>query len=172
VVLPAGWSLAGLDDSKRLTPSQREALFPDILSGADSWGACAIGAATIDRINILQATLLAMAGAVRKLSPPPELLLVDGRQLPAVDCPRIALTGGDHKSAAIAAASIIAKVLRDRVMRAWDRRHPGYGFASHKGYGSPAHREALQRLGPCALHRLSWRPVAQLDLAALWNESR
>jgi ribonuclease HII len=109
---------------------------------------------------------------VARLPRPPALVLVDGLQLPALPCPGEPLVRGDGRSAAVAAASVVAKVLRDRVMCAWDRRWPGYGFARHKGYGSPAHREALARLGPCALHRRSYRPVAVLGQGTLWNDSR
>jgi ribonuclease HII len=172
VVLPPGWGPAGLDDSKCLSGAVRESLYADILAGAEGWSACAVSAATIDSINILQATLRAMSVAVRKLAPPPDLLLVDGLHTPAAPCERLAVVRGDGKSAAVAAASIVAKVLRDRIMRAWDHYLPGYGFAQHKGYGSRAHREALRRLGPCRLHRQSWRPILELRQGSLWNESR
>jgi ribonuclease HII len=170
VVLPPGWCPEGLDDSKRLTPARRESLFHVLRAGALGWGACAVSADVIDRINILQASLLAMSRAVRRLAPPPEYVLVDGRQLPALPCAGQALIRGDGRSAAVAAASVIAKVLRDRLMCAWDRRLPGYGFAQHKGYGSTAHLAALRRLGPCPLHRRSYRPVALLGQGSLWNE--
>ncbi len=170
-MLPAGWCPENLDDSKRLAPGQRARLFELLRGGALAWGACAVSAATIDTLNILQATLLAMSRAVRRLPLLPELVLVDGRQLPVLPCPGRALVGGDGRSAAVAAASVIAKVLRDRIMCAWDRRLPGYGFADHKGYGSAAHREALRRLGACPLHRQSYRPVAILRQGTLWKDS-
>jgi ribonuclease HII len=160
VVLPAGWCPAGLDDSKKLSPARREALYAEIRAGALAWAACAVGAPEIDQGNILRATLRAMSRAVARLRVTPDLLLVDGRQVPAVTMPAEALVRGDGTSAAIAAASIIAKVLRDRVMTAWERHYPGYGFAAHKGYGAAAHREALERLGPCPLHRVTYEPLA------------
>lgn len=170
VILPAGWCPDGLDDSKRLGPPQRAALYRELRAGAVAWGACAVGPRVIETRNILAATLLAMAGAVRRLRLVPDLLLVDGLQVPDVPCPAKALIKGDRTSAAVAAASIVAKVLRDRLMTAWDRRFPGYGFADHKGYGAAAHRRALASLGPCPLHRASYRPVAACAQAAIWNE--
>ena len=161
VVLPPGWTHADLDDSKLLTAACREALFPLITAGALTWRACAVSSSEIDRLNVLEATLVAMARAVARLDPSPQLVLVDGRQLPALPCPGEAIVRGDGRSAVIAAASVVAKVLRDRIMRAWDRRLPGYGFAHNKGYGSREHRQALLQLGPTPLHRASYRPVAR-----------
>ena len=173
VILPSCWGPAHLDDSKRLSATRRESLLAEIQANALCWGACAVSALTIDEENILQATLQAMSRAVRKLRPAPEVVLVDGRQVPPdLPCPAEAIVRGDGRSAAIAAASILAKVLRDRVMRAWDRFFPGYDFASNKGYGSPRHRSALGELGPCPLHRLTYRPVATCGQGRLWNESR
>ena len=160
VVLPSGWAPDGLDDSKKLSPARREALYAEIRAGAQAWAACAISAAEIDGSDILRATLRAMSRAVARLHVTPDLLLVDGNQVPAVDMPAESLVRGDGTSAAVAAASIIAKVLRDRVMTAWERHYPGYGFAAHKGYGAAAHRQALERLGPCPLHRYSYEPLA------------
>lgn len=160
VVLPAGWCPAGLDDSKKLSPVRREALCAEIRAGALAWAACAVSAAEIDHGNILRATLRAMSRAVARLRVRPDLLLVDGNQVPAVPMPAEAIVRGDGTSAAVAAASIVAKVLRDRVMTAWERHYPGYGFAAHKGYGAAAHREALERLGPCPLHRVTYEPLA------------
>jgi len=168
VILPDGWCPDGLDDSKKLTARKREVYYDQIQASALSWGACAVSSREIDRTNILRATLSAMAGAVVRLKPRPDLVLVDGLQIPEIDCPAEALVKGDATSAAIAAASVVAKVLRDRVMTVWDRHFPGYGFASHKGYGAAAHRQALVRLGPCPLHRLSYRPVAELDQGQLF----
>ena len=171
VILPDGWCPDGLDDSKRLTAPQREAIFGELRARAVCWRACAVSNLIIDDRNILRATLQAMARAVARLRPAPDLLLVDGLQVPVARCEARALVGGDGTSAAIAAASVVAKVLRDRVMVAFDRRYPGYGFASHKGYGAPGHREALARLGPCPLHRLSYRPLAELRQGEHWNET-
>ena len=168
VILPPGWCPEGLDDSKKLGPGRREALCGSIMASALSWGACAVSSRRIDRINILQASLEAMACSLRKLTPGPELVLVDGLQVPDYPVPCEAVVKGDGRSAAIAAASILAKVLRDRVMTAYDRHYPGYGFAGHKGYGARAHREALARLGPCPLHRFSYKPVAELDQGSLF----
>ncbi|MFN2370675.1 MAG: ribonuclease HII [Candidatus Krumholzibacteriia bacterium] len=168
VVLPPGWCPDGLDDSKRLTARCRERLCAEIRTGALTWGACAVSAGEIDATDILQATLRAMARAVARLRLRPDLVLVDGNRPPALPLPCECLVRGDGTSAAVAAASVLAKVFRDRVMTAWDRHHPGYGFAAHKGYGAAAHREALHRLGPCPLHRLSYRPLALLDQGRLF----
>lgn len=168
VVLPDGWAPDGLDDSKKLSPARREALYAEIRAHALAWRACAVSAAEIDRTDILRATLQAMARSVGSLGITPGLVLVDGTQLPPLKIPAETLVRGDGTSAAVAAASIIAKVLRDRVMVAWDRRFPGYGFASHKGYGAAAHRAALDRLGPCPLHRLSYEPLASRDQGRLF----
>ena len=168
VVLPPAWNPAELDDSKRLTPRRRETLFLEIRASALAWAACAISSAQIDRLNILRATLLGMSRCVARLDPPPDLVLVDGTHRPPVSVPVECLVKGDATSAAVAAASIVAKVVRDRLMTAWDRRFPGYGFASHKGYGAAAHRAALARLGPCPLHRRTFRPVAECGRDSLF----
>ena len=168
VILPDRWCPDGLDDSKKLTAPQREVFYEQIQASALTWGACAVSSVEIDRTNIRRATLRAMAGAVARLNPRPDLVLVDGLQVPDVDCPAEAVVRGDSTSASIAAASVVAKVLRDRVMTAWDVRFPGYGFASNKGYGAASHRQALVRLGPCPLHRFSYRPVAELDQGHLF----
>lgn len=168
VILPAGWCPDGLDDSKKLTAKKREVLCEEICASALSWGACAVSAPVIDQINILRATMLAMGRSVAKLSPGPDLVLVDGLQIPDISYPAEPLVKGDATSAAIAAASILAKTFRDRIMCCWDRHYPGYGFSSHKGYGSAIHQEALQRLGPCPLHRFSYKPIAILDQGRLF----
>ncbi|MFM7275690.1 MAG: ribonuclease HII, partial [Gammaproteobacteria bacterium] len=138
------------------------ALFDRILAEALAWG---IGRALpdeIDTLNILQASLLAMRRAVGALQPPPQFVLVDGNRLPAWDYDSLAVVSGDALVPAISAASILAKVTRDREMQALDARYPGYGFALHKGYPTAEHLDALQRLGPCALHRRSFAPVRAL----------
>ena len=168
VILPDGWCPAGLDDSKVLSARQRDHFHEQIQASALSWGACAVSSGEIDRTDILRATLTAMARAVARLDPTPDLVLVDGLQVPDVPVAAEALVKGDATSAAIAAASIVAKVLRDRVMAAWDRHYPGYGFASHKGYGAAVHRQALERLGPCPLHRFSYRPLKEMDQGNLF----
>lgn len=168
VVLPAGWCPDGLDDSKKVNARRRETLCQEIRASALAWGACAVSAAEIDASDILRASLLAMTRAVARLTVRPDLVLVDGNRLPALAVPAECLVRGDGTSAAVAAASILAKVFRDRIMTAWERHHPGYGFAAHKGYGAAAHREALRRLGPCPLHRLSYRPLVKLDQGRLF----
>ncbi len=170
-------ALRGLTDSKRLTRAARER-FDRILR--DTEGACwALGEASreeIDALNILRATWLAMRRAVQALAEPPDALLVDGRAVPGLPAPATAIIGGDGRSLSIAAASVIAKVARDRRMAELDRAWPGYGFARHKGYGTRAHLEALARLGPTPEHRRSFRPVADcgnsIDSAPPTNESQ
>ena len=148
----------GLDDSKKLSEAARENLFAHILATAEvGVGVADVG--RIDRDNILAATLWAMAQAVQDLPRRPCLALVDGNRPPALACDCQTVVGGDETCASIAAASIIAKVTRDRIMLAIDRQYPDYGFASHKGYGSPYHLTALARLGPCEHHRRSFSPV-------------
>ncbi len=149
--------IPGLNDSKKLRPAAREALFPLIRQRAVAWS---IGEATpeeIDRINILQATFLAMRRALESMSLKPGLLLVDGNlNIPDLDFPQKTLVGGDGLSASIAAASILAKVMRDRAMKKWDDSLPGYGFGRHKGYGTVEHRKAILRKGLSPLHRRSF----------------
>jgi ribonuclease HII len=168
VILPDGWCPAGLDDSKKLNSRRRDELFALITSRATSWAACAVSSSRIDDINILQASLEAMARSAHRLAPDPALVLIDGLHTPHCDHPCRAVVKGDGTSAAIAAASVVAKVLRDRVMTVADRHFPGYGFAANKGYGSPDHRAALIRLGPCPWHRFSYKPIAELDQGSLF----
>ena len=168
VILDPGQIPAGLNDSKPLTPKRREELFTLLCQEALCWRASAISAAVIDETNILRATLLAMSRAVARLKPRPDLVLVDGNCAPAIEQAVETVVKGDATSAAVAAASVVAKVLRDRVMTAWARHYPDYGFAAHKGYGAAAHRRALVELGPCALHRRSFRPVVLLGQGELW----
>jgi ribonuclease HII len=151
----------GLNDSKKLSEARREALFPKILASAQV-GIGIAGVARIDCDNILAATLWAMAEAIRTLTIPPALALVDGNRAPALSCAVETIVEGDGRSLSIAAASIIAKVTRDRMMAELDVIHPGYEFARHKGYGTARHSEALARLGPCAAHRKSFAPIAAL----------
>ena len=168
VILPDGWFPEGLDDSKKLSAKRREALCKEISTSALCWGACAVSPAEIDRINILQASLLAMRRSVLKLKQRPELVLVDGLQTPGLELPSKAVVKGDGTSAAIAAASILAKVFRDRIMISFDRLYPGYGFAQNKGYGAAVHQEALKKMGPCLIHRFSYKPIAELDQGSLF----
>ncbi len=157
VILPPDAWLPGLDDSKRLTPARREALAPLIREQAVAWSVAVVGVEEIDRHNIACAAFLAMERAVAGLTPAPDHLLVDGFPIPALALPQQAIVGGDGLSNAIAAASVLAKVHRDRLMEEYDALYPGYGFAVHKGYPTPAHREALRRLGPSPIHRRSFR---------------
>ncbi len=164
VVLPFGKYPPGLNDSKQLTPQQREALYGPIITMARGVGVGIVDAATVDRINVLGATHQAMRLALVNLpyGLRPDLALIDG--LPVVPFPLMqwALVKGDGRSATIAAASIIAKVTRDRLMTDFARQYPDYGFDRHKGYGSPPHLNALRELGPCPIHRRTFRPVAVL----------
>lgn len=153
VILPEGCTIKGINDSKKLSPKKREALFGEIEAGAVAYG---IGFATeeeIDEINILQATFRAMKRAFDALKIPPDLALVDGNRMPALSVETRTIVQGDALSASIAAASILAKVSRDRLMRQVDEIYPQYGFAKHKGYGTAYHVEMLKKYGPCPVHR-------------------
>lgn len=156
VILPAGERIEGLDDSKRLSEKRREALFPEITARAAAFSIASADEAEIDRLNILQATMLAMRRAVDGLSIPPDLALVDGNREPSLPCPVRTLVGGDGLSASIAAASILAKVSRDRRMLELAALYPEYGFERHKGYGTRDHYAALRRYGPSPIHRRSF----------------
>jgi ribonuclease HII len=168
VVLDPGRPIAGLRDSKLLTAAQRQRLADTIRARAIAW---AIGRAEheeIDAINILQASLCAMQRAIDALRPAAHFALVDGNRLPVLAIPALALIGGDRIEPAIAAASILAKTVRDEVMRGFDGDYPGYGFSRHFGYATEAHVAALTRLGPCAIHRRSFAPVrAMLQIRLL-----
>ena len=152
---------AGIADSKTLSETRRAALYDEIMATAQV-GIAMADVARIDRDNILGATLWAMSEAVGRLAVAPGLCLVDGNRLPRLAMPARAVIGGDGLSLSIAAASIIAKVTRDRFMARLDDELPGYGFSRHKGYGTPAHHAALKRLGPCPQHRRSFKPVRAL----------
>ncbi len=148
----------GVNDSKKLTEARREALFDPIMASAIV-GVGIISAARIDEINILKATYEAMRAAVSALSQIPSFALIDGNRVPPLACPCETMIEGDGKSLSIAAASVIAKVTRDRIMHALDRQYPDYLFAAHKGYGTAAHTAALTRFGPCPEHRKSFAPI-------------
>ena len=167
VILPKGCRLQGLTDSKQLTEKMRNGFDVEIRSGAIAWAVAAVDVETIDRINIRRASLLAMRTAVQQLALTPDYLLIDG--LDTLDdfdwpCRQQAVVQGDATSLSIAAASVLAKVHRDRMLVELDAVYPGYGLAKHKGYCSAEHLEALRRLGPTPLHRKSYRPVAQTAL--------
>ena len=165
VVLPKGCRLQGLNDSKQLTEKQREEFDAVIRVKAIAWAIAAVDVETIDRINIRRASLLAMRMAVEQLAVVPDYLLVDGRDCIDWPCTQQAVVKGDATSLSIAAASVLAKVYRDRLLVELDAVYPGYGLARHKGYCSQEHLEALARLGPTPLHRKSYQPVAQRMLA-------
>lgn len=159
VMLDPERPIAGLADSKRLTAARREALETEIQASALAWAVASASPEEIDALNILQASLLAMRRAVVGLGRVPDLALVDGNRCPMLECPVQAIVGGDGKVASIAAASILAKVARDREMVRLDALFPGYGLAMHKGYPTAEHLAALRAMGPCAIHRRSCRPV-------------
>ena len=166
VILPEGFQLSGLDDSKKLTAARREWLFEELVADTRvRWASGVAEVEEIDRLNILRATHLAMRRAVAALGAPgPDMVLIDGLPVRDFPWPQQAVVKGDALSMSIAAASIIAKVERDRIMLALDAVFPLYQFASHKGYGTMAHLAALQQHGPIPHHRRSFQPVAQLTL--------
>jgi ribonuclease HII len=161
VILAPGCRLQGLNDSKKLSEKKRNALDIEIRANAVAWAVAAVDAETIDRINIRQASLLAMRLAVQQLALSPDYLLIDGLDTIDWPCPQQPVVQGDGTSFSIAAASVLAKVHRDRLLVEFDSQFPGYGLASHKGYCSREHMAALARLGPTPLHRRSYSPVAQ-----------
>jgi ribonuclease HII len=162
VILDPARPIAGLADSKQLSERQRDRLYDLIVERALSFAIARASVAEIDSLNILQASLLAMHRAVQALPLQPGFVYVDGNRCPRWDYPSQAVIKGDSRVACIAAASILAKVTRDREMLLMDQTYPGYGLARHKGYPSPEHLEALRRLGPSPIHRRSYRPVAEL----------
>ena len=156
VMLPRGLVIDGLNDSKKLTERRREQLYDEIKEKALHWAVAFAGVEEIETLNILGATYLAMNRAIAGLGVVPELALIDGNRAKGVEYDTRCVVGGDGKCADIAAASIMAKVTRDRLMCELDVQYPGYGFARHKGYGTAAHYVALRELGPCPAHRLSF----------------
>ncbi|MCL2389317.1 MAG: ribonuclease HII [Elusimicrobia bacterium] len=162
VILPAGIEIPFLNDSKKLTQKKREELFNLIKQQALGYSINIVDAQTIDKLNILQASLLAMKNALQSLKQLPMLCLVDGNQKIETSIKQITVVGGDAKSAAIAAASILAKVTRDNLMDDYAKLYPQYGFDKHKGYGTKLHIEALKKHGKCPIHRESFAPVKNL----------
>lgn len=161
VILPQGAELPGLTDSKKLSAPKREHLFGLIYDRALAVGVGVADHDCVDRINILQATLLAMKEAVGRLAVPPDYLLIDGISPIPLNLPQRTIKKGDSASISIAAASVVAKVTRDRMMRDYDRQFPGYGFAEHKGYGCASHLAAIAELGPSPIHRKTFRGVKE-----------
>ncbi len=166
VILPRRCQLAGLNDSKQLTETDRERLFGEIQRRAVGVGVGQASEHEIDAMNILEATRLAMRRAILALPSPPDFLLLDALELHAVPFPQRAIVKGDTLSVSIAAASVVAKVTRDRLMEAFHRQYPQYNFQAHKGYGTAEHLRMLAAHGPCAIHRRSFRPVGEALPAA------
>ena len=162
VILPPECHLPRLNDSKKLSYAVREELFEQVTEHAVSYHVALIGAETIDSINILEATRMGMYEAIASLSPTPDEVLIDAVELPELSIPSKSIIKGDAKTASIAAASILAKVTRDRMMEDYDREYPNYGFAKHKGYGTREHIEAIQKYGVCPLHRKSFEPIKSM----------
>ncbi len=156
VILPRGLVIPGLNDSKKLSEKRREQLYGEICAKAEAWAAAFASVEEIEKLNILGATYLAMNRAIAALGVTPELVLIDGNRAEGLEYNCKCIVGGDGKCADIAAASIIAKVTRDRLMYELDEEYPGYGFAKHKGYGTAAHYAAIRELGPCEAHRPSF----------------
>jgi ribonuclease HII len=164
VVLPPKGKWTGVDDSKKLSPAQREKIFPLLFEKALGVGVGIVEAQEIDRLNILQASLRAMQLAVEKLPLPPDFLLIDGIHALRFPLPQQTIPKGDQRCLSIAAASIVAKVTRDRLMTAYHDQYPQYNFARHKGYGTKEHLQAIRKYGCCPLHRQSFRTIYQLSL--------
>lgn len=159
VILDPHRPIKGLDDSKKLSERRREALFPLIQERSIAWSVIEISPSEIDQLNILQATLMGMKKAIERLDPVPSLALIDGNKSPDVACAVRTIVQGDSLEPAISAASILAKVTRDRRMLEWHTKFPEYGFDRHKGYPTAEHRRLLEEIGPCEIHRRSFAPV-------------
>lgn len=166
VILPNNYELKALDDSKRLTALKRERLVPQIEAQAIAFAVEFVTEQEIDRVNILQATMNGMQRAVEKLSPAPAHAMIDGNRSPPLSCEVTTVIGGDGLIPSISAASVLAKVYRDRLMLELHEQYPGYGFDRHKGYPTAYHLDRLNALGPCAIHRQSFAPVRKARLAA------
>ena len=161
VILPTDVAIDGVRDSKKISPKRREVLFAEICNEAIAWSVGEVSPGEVDRLNPYQGALEAMRRAVTSLARTPDHVLVDARTIPGIDPPQTAIVRGDASVYSIAAASIIAKVSRDRLMAGLDDQFPGYGFARHAGYGTPEHFRALEALGPCPAHRRSFAPVRE-----------
>jgi ribonuclease HII len=172
VVLPIRCRLSGIDDSKQLSEGERARLYAAILEHAVGMGIGSADVGEIDQFNILEATRLAMRRAIHQLAPPPDYLLIDAVTLPGIGIPERPIIKGDSLSLSIAAASIIAKVTRDRLMAEYHDMFPEYDFLSHKGYGTREHLQRLARHGPCSIHRRTFTPVQEVILAAKRESSR
>ena len=159
VILPKGVQVESLNDSKLLSPRRRTALFPKIRKAALAVGVGRASPREVDRLNVYWAAILAMRRAVKRLSLAPQFVLVDARRIPDLEMPQQAIIKGDALSHSIAAASVVAKVTRDRLMARYEKKYPFYGFAGHKGYGTAAHRAAIRRHGTLSIHRKSFRLV-------------
>ena len=162
VILPIGTFIEKLNDSKKVSPKNRDILFEEIFQKATAVHCSVIEADVIDRINIYQATMNGMYESILALDPLPQKVLIDAVKLDQLKIPSLSIIKGDAKSASIAAASIIAKVTRDRLMLQYDEQYPEYGFAQHKGYGTAEHIAALRKYGPCSIHRKSFEPVTSM----------
>jgi len=165
IILPSALLIPGINDSKKLSPKLRKQLFEQLIRSAIDYAVGVVDAVEIDRINIYQATIIAMLSAVAKLKIVPDCLFVDGMALPHPAIPSKKIIRGDQLSQTIAAASIIAKETRDALMVEYHAQWPHYGFDRHKGYGTEMHLEALERLGPCPIHRMSFKPVGAIKSA-------
>lgn len=164
VILPDDFDTEGIDDSKALSPARREEAFERIVAGADAVSVRRVTASGIDNRGLHKCNLALLREAVRSLPVEPDYVLSDGFPVPGLATPHLSIKKGDAVTVAIAAASIVAKVTRDRMMRRYDRRFPGFGFDRNKGYGTAEHREALDRLGPTPIHRLSFSGIGQVSL--------
>ena len=168
VILDSSSISAMINDSKQLTANRRDLAYVEVIKSALSWSAFAVSSTEIDSINILQATMLAMSDSIGRLPMVPDLVLIDGNKAPETDVDCETVIKGDAKSACIAAASIIAKVTRDRIMLEMHKRYPEYGFDENKGYGAQSHMDALKKYGATPIHRKTYRPVADLLQGSLF----
>lgn len=164
VVFSKGITIKGLRDSKKVPEKERETLYPEILRFSEDVGVGIVGHEEIDRLNILRATKLAMQYAIENLSQPPDILVIDALSLPSVPIKQLSIIKGESISASIAAASIVAKVVRDKIMMGYHRQYPHYNFEKHKGYSTKEHLDMIRLYGPCPIHRKSFQRVMSVDL--------